>query len=193
MAAPCVGYGTYLFARMCSHGVAAIRAAPLSRWVKSDHQEWGFNVLACHARALLEGNLYFHYFMSPTNDALDEGRARVSLLQLNDCCSRLKLMGSDPKQKAWFEQQRDELIARLRSIPFYQQLPQQVQAQCEAGKKAWFLDRAQLVALVGMDKAGSMSCGTCGRSTPTSTPYLSCSWSRMDEEQAWNAIPTAFT
>ena len=154
MAAPCVGYGTYLFARMCSHGVAAIRAAPLSRWVKSDHQEWGFNVLACHARALLEGNLYFHYFMSPTNDALDEGRARVTLLQLNDCCSRLKLMGSDPKQKAWFEQQRDELIARLRSIPFYQQLPQQVQAQCEAGKKAWFLDRAQLVALVGMDKAG---------------------------------------
>ena len=59
IAAPCVGYGTYLFARMCSHGIAAIRAAPLSRWVKSDHQDWGFNVLACHARALLEGNLYF--------------------------------------------------------------------------------------------------------------------------------------
>ncbi len=126
MAAPCVGYGTYLFARMCSHGVAAIRAAPLSRWVKSDYQDWGFNVLACHARALLEGNLYFHYFMSPTNDALDEGRARVTLLLLNDCCSRLKLMVSDPDQKAWFEQQRNELIARLRSIPFYQQLPQPV-------------------------------------------------------------------
>jgi len=152
MADPCVGYGTYLFARMCSHGMAGIRAVPLSRWVNSDHQNWGFNILACHARALLEGNLYFHYFMSPANDALDEGRARVSLLQLKDCCSRLKLMREDVEQRAWFEQQRDQLIARLRSIPFYQRLPQPVQAQCEAGKKTWFLDRTQLVALVGMDK-----------------------------------------
>lgn len=153
MAAPCVAYGTYLFARMCSHGVAAIRAAPLSRWVKSDHQEWGFNVLACHARALLEGNLYFHYFMSPTDEAVEEGRARVTLLQLNDCCSRLKMFVGDEKQRMWFEQQRDELTTRLRSIPFFQSLSPAVQAQCLAGKKAWFLDRTQLVELIGMEKA----------------------------------------
>ncbi len=154
MAEPCVGYGTYLFARMCSHGIAAVRAAPLSRWVQSDHQEWGFNVLACHARALLEGNLYFHYFMSPTNEALEEGRARITLLQLNDCCSRLKMLGWDPVQRQSFEQQRDELIARSKSIAYFQQLPKPIQAQCLGGKKARFMDRAQLVKLVGMDKVG---------------------------------------
>lgn len=152
-ASPCFGYATYLHARMCSHGAAAVRAAPLSRWVSSDHEDWGFDVLACHARALLEGNLYFHYFIAPTDDSLDEGRARITLLQLNDCCSRLKLFTNDVEQRAWFEQQRNELQDRLRSIPFFQQLALGVQTQCLSGKKACFMDRAQLVALVGMDKA----------------------------------------
>lgn len=35
IAGPCVGYATYVFARMCAHGAAAIRAAPLSRWVEA--------------------------------------------------------------------------------------------------------------------------------------------------------------
>lgn len=130
MAAPCLGYATYVFARMCSHGMAAVRAVPLSTWVKSDHEDWGFNVLACHARALLEGNLYFHYLVSPTDEALEEGRARITLLQLNDCCSRLKMLGHIPEQLAGFERQRDELQARLRSIPYFQTLPQDVQSGC---------------------------------------------------------------
>lgn len=154
MAAPCVGYATYIYARMCSHGVAAMRAAPLSRWVNSDHWDWGFNVLACHARALLEGHMYFNYLMSPTNDELDEGRARITLLQLNDCTSRMKMFASSPEELAGFQAQRDDLVARLHSIPYFQQLPQALQAQCLAGKKAWFMDRAQLVELVGMDKTG---------------------------------------
>lgn len=152
MAGPCVGYATYVFARMCSHATAAIRAAPLSRWVESDHEEWGFHVLACHARALLEGNLYFHYLMSPADEDREEGRARITLLQLNDCCSRLKMFADDPAQRQGFEGQRDELVARLKTIPFFQQLAQPVQAQCLSGKKAWFMDRAQLVEMVRMEK-----------------------------------------
>lgn len=153
IAGPCVGYATYVFARMCAHGAAAIRVAPLSRWVESDHDEWGFHVLACHARALLEGNLFFHYLISPTNEDLEEGRARITLLQLNDCCSRLKMFADNQEQRQGFEGQRDELVARLKTIPFFQQLAQPVQAQCLSGKKAWFMDRAQLVEMVGMEKA----------------------------------------
>lgn len=153
MAGPCLGYATYVFARMCAHGTAAVRAAPLSRWVESDHADWGFHAIACHARALLEGNLYFHYLISPTNENLEEARARITLLQLNDCCSRFKIFADDPEQRKGFESQRDELIARLKIIPFFQQLAQPVQAQCLSGKKAWFMDRAQLVEMVGMKKA----------------------------------------
>ncbi|WP_191863084.1 hypothetical protein [Stenotrophomonas sp. AS012628] len=153
MAGPCMGYATYVFARMCDHGTAAVRAAPLSRWVESDHAQWGFHAIACHARAILEGNLFFHYLISPTNEDLEEGRARITLLQLNDCCSRVKMFADDPEQLQGFERQRDELIARLKTIPFFQHLAQQVQSQCLSGKKAWFLDRAQLVEMVGMKKA----------------------------------------
>jgi hypothetical protein len=152
MADPCVGYATYVFARMCAHGTAAIRAVPLSRWTESDHEEWGFHLLACHARALLEGNLYFHYLMSPTNEDLEEGRARITLLQLNDCSSRLKMFADNPEQRKGFERQRDELVARLKTIPFFQQLAEPIKAQCLSGKKAWFMDRAKLVEMVGMEK-----------------------------------------
>lgn len=149
---PCVGFATYVFARLCAHGVAAIRAAPLSRWVKTHQHDWGFHVLACHARALLEGYLYFTYLLDPTNDELEESRARITLLQLNDCYSRLKMLTGSPEHEAFFGQQAEELRTRLRSIPFFQQLRQPVQAQCLTGKKAWFMDRAQLVELVGMEK-----------------------------------------
>lgn len=152
MADPCVGYASYVFSRMCAHGTAIIRAIPLSRWIESDHEQWGFHAVACHARALLEGNLYFHYLMSPVDDQLEEGRARVTLLQLNDCCSRIKMFADNQKQLQGFQTQRDELVVRLKTIPFFQQLAPPVQAQCLSGKKAWFMDRAQLVEMVGMNK-----------------------------------------
>lgn len=152
MADPCVGYASYVFSRMCAHGTAIIRATPLSRWIASDHEQWGFHSVACHARALLGGNLYFHYLMSPANDLLEEGRARVTLLQLNDCCSRIKMFADNQEQLQGFHPQRDELVKRLKTIPFFQKLAPPVQAQCLSGKKAWFMDRAQLVEMVGMSK-----------------------------------------
>lgn len=152
MATPCIGYATHIHARLCAYGVAAIRAAPLSRWAHSESQYWHFSVLACHARAILEGYLYFTYLAQPANDSLDESRARVTLLQLNDCCSRLKLLSGDPESAAFFASEAEKLRNRLRSIPYFQQMPRPVQETCLAGKKAWFMDRAQLVELVGMDK-----------------------------------------
>lgn len=149
---PTLGYATYVFARLCAYGVAAIRAAPLSRWVRSDSEDWGFNVLASHARAILEGYLYFTYLVQPENEQQEEGRARITLLQLNDCCSRIKLFVTNPEQARLFEQQADDLRARLRSIEFFRRLPPAVRAQCLAGGKAWFMDRAQLVDLVGFEK-----------------------------------------
>lgn len=152
MATPCIGYATYIHARLCAYGVAAIRAAPLSRWVRSDSECWHFSVLACHARAILEGYLYFTYLAQPVDEALDESRARVTLLQLNDCCSRLKLLRKDPNSVAFFTSEAEKLRDRLRSIPYFQRLPRAVQETCLAGKKAWFMDRAQLVELVGVEK-----------------------------------------
>lgn len=74
--------------------------------------------------------------MQPADEILDEDRARVTLLQLNHYCSRLKMFSGSEQQRLWFEQQRDDLQARLRSIPFFLKLPPPLQAQCLIGKKA---------------------------------------------------------
>ena len=58
--APNVGYGSYVFTRMCGAGTAMIRAAPLSRWIRSDFVDWQFAAVAGHARALLDGYLLFN-------------------------------------------------------------------------------------------------------------------------------------
>ncbi|MGJ4727687.1 hypothetical protein [Luteimonas sp. SDU101] len=121
--------------------------------MNSDHQYWDFSSVACHARALLEGNLYFHYFIAPENDELEEGRARITLMQLNDCCSRMKIFETVPEQRQWFENQAEQLRDRLRSIRFFQQLSTSTQNSCLSGKKAWFFDRQQLVEAVGWEKA----------------------------------------
>lgn len=150
--APRIGYASYVYARLCTYAVASVRAAPLSRWVQSDSTCWNFSVLACHVRAILEGFLYFVYFAQPTDDKLDESRARITLLQLNDCCSRLALLKNDPESVKFFTAEAEQLRARLRSIPFFRAMPRQVQSVCLTGKKAWFMDRAQLVDLAGIDK-----------------------------------------
>lgn len=150
---PCLGYSSFLFGRLCAHGVAMVRAAPYSRWVKADHHDWDFSVVACHARAILEGYLYFSYLIAPEDEASGEGRARITLMQLNDCCSRLKLFQGDAKQRAWFEEQKSVLQLRLKTIPFFQQMSKEAQQACLAGKKAWFKDRQQLVEAVGWEKA----------------------------------------
>lgn len=147
-----IGYATFVFNRLCSHGIAMMRAVPLSRWMACEHEAWDFNLIAGHARAILEGYLYFLYLTQPANEANGEGRARITLLQLNDCCSRLKMFAADSTQAAHFEHQANELRDRLRSIPFFQRLPGTVQTSCLAGKKARFLDSTQLVELGGMDK-----------------------------------------
>ncbi|WP_149196670.1 hypothetical protein [Luteimonas suaedae] len=110
-------------------------------------------MVACHARAILEGYLFYTYLIQPTNEEVEEGRARITLLQLNDCCSRLKIFAGNPDQEPHFERQAEELRERLRGISYFQALPVPVQNTCLAGKKAWFMDRTQLVALIGMDKA----------------------------------------
>lgn len=153
LATPCIGYATYVYARLCSHGVAAMRAVPLSRWVQSNHEDWSFNILACHARAILEGYLYYTYLVSPSDEDVEEGRARITLLQLNDCYSRLKIFAGNSDQEPHFQRQTEELRDRLRGIAYFQALPQAIQNTCLVGKKAWFMDRAQLVELAGMDKS----------------------------------------
>ncbi len=91
IAPPHLGYGTHVFTRICANAVALVRAAPKSRWVRSDADFWDLAAVAGHARSLMEGLLLLHYVIKAPVDQ-DEWSARINLMHLNDCCRRAKIL-----------------------------------------------------------------------------------------------------
>jgi hypothetical protein len=113
---PHAGYGTYVFAQLCAHATSMVRAAPLSRWVASECEDWSFSAVAGHARAILEGILLFAYLIEPPASD-DEHRAKVTVMHLNDCTHRVELhsdLGASDEVER-FKEQQEELRDRLRS------------------------------------------------------------------------------
>lgn len=151
---PHVAYGSHLFARLCAHGTAMMRAAPRSRWVTSDHEDWNFCVVAPHARAILEGFMFFAYLTEDPSSE-DEWKARVNMMHLNDCTRRIALMDKIDAvdDLKGLSQQQDELRQRLLANPYFNNLPPKVQRECLKGEKPWLKTREQMLEAVGIDKA----------------------------------------
>lgn len=151
-AAAHVGWGSYLFAQLCSRGTSMIRACPRSRWVHSDSEDWHFSAIAGHARAIMEGYLFFVYMMeAPSSD--DELTARINVMNLNDCTRRAEIfakMVADETEAAEYATQQEELRGRLRSNAFFQQLHPAVQKSCLSGQKPWIKNRDQLIEMAGL-------------------------------------------
>lgn len=146
LAAANVGWGSYIFAQLCARAVSMVRAAPRSRWVQSDSEDWSFPAVAGHARAIMEGYLFFVYLMD-TPSGEEELSARINVMHLNDCTRRVDLMalGGDAAQAANFAQQQEELRTRLKSNQFFKGLPPAVQRSCLSGQKPWIKSREQIL------------------------------------------------
>lgn len=148
-----VGYASYVFTRMCGAGISLIRAAPLSRWVRSDFEDWQFGAVAGHARSLLDGYLLFSYLIEPAKSE-DELRARINVMHLNDCTRRLELhtdLGSAEDVEG-FKKQQAELQDRLKDNTYFQALPGPVQKQCLNGRFLMIDSRDEMLAKVGFKK-----------------------------------------
>lgn len=151
---PHVSYGTYVFARLCAHATAMLRAAPRTRWVSSDHEDWNFCVVAPHARAILEGFQFFFYLMDdPSGEA--EWKARVNMMHLNDCTRRVDLMENigAQDQVVGLTAQQAELRHRLQTNEYFLSLPPNVQRECLKGEKPWLKSREQLLEMAGIEKS----------------------------------------
>lgn len=148
-----VGYGSRVFAKICSHGTAMIRAAPLSRWVSSESENWDFNCVAGHARAILEGCLLFNNLIKKPGSE-DELSARINILHLNDCTRRIELMrdidGTD--QIPGLEGQQRELQTRLEHNKYFQSLPVATKNRCLKGKNLTIETRDEGLAELGFSK-----------------------------------------
>lgn len=148
-----VGYASYVFARMCGAGIAMIRAAPLTRWVRADFDDWHFGAVAGHARALLDGYLLFHYLIEPASSEA-ELKARITVMHLNDCARRLDLHTNlgNAEDVEGFRAQRTELRERLEANEHFQTLPEPVRKQCLNGRFLMIDSRDQMLAKLGFEK-----------------------------------------
>jgi hypothetical protein len=154
MAAANVGYATYVYAQMCGTGISMIRAAPLSRWVYSNFENWHFGGVAGHARAILEGYLLFVYLIEKTGSE-DEMKARVNVMYLNDCSRRIDLFkntGLSPETVENFEKQREEIRGRLTGNAYFSQLPSAVQKSCLSGKFLMISSRDEMLEKIAFPK-----------------------------------------
>lgn len=153
MAAPNWGHATRVFARLCGAGMAMIRAAPLSRWVRSDFENWDFGAVAGHACSLLDGCLLFFYLVEPPkSDA--ELQVRIDVMDINDCSRRIELYKNLGclADVAGFEKQRSELQQRLKSNEFFVTLPEPLQDQCLNGSVLMIDSRDEILTALGFPK-----------------------------------------
>ncbi|MCP2091304.1 UNVERIFIED_ORG: hypothetical protein J2Y81_007391 [Paraburkholderia sediminicola] len=129
------GHATKLFTRLCAHGIALIRAVPLTRWVKSDHWSWDFSCAAPHVRAILEGYQLFSYIIE-TPESTEEWSAKINIMHLNDCMRRIKLFtGLESRdQVASLSVQADELRERLLKNDFFLSMPEPKRKRFLAGE-----------------------------------------------------------
>lgn len=149
-----VGYATYVFARMCGSATDMIRAVPLSRWVRSDFEDWSFSAVAGCARAILEGYLYFRYLIAATKSE-DEMKTRINILYINDCTRRIDLHRNLEAPQATiddFEKQCTEVRERLHRSEFFATLHPQVQKKCLSGKYLMSASRDEMLEQIGFDR-----------------------------------------
>ena len=129
-----VGYGTKIFARICAHATAFIRAAPKSRWTHSESENWEFAAVSGHARSIIEGYLLFNYVSkNPEND--EEWSARLNVMHLNDCMRRIRVLDglSNPHEIRQFAEQAEELRERLRDNAWFNGLDKNLQKKLLTG------------------------------------------------------------
>lgn len=148
-----IGYASHVFMRMCGSATSFMRAVPLSRWVRSDFDDWQLSAIAGHARSIFDGYVLFRYLISPPqSDA--ELKAKINIMHVNDCTRRINLfkkLGSATSEIAGFEKQLEELTERLRANEFFKSLLSGIQKKCLSGKHLMLEDREEMLRKIGLD------------------------------------------
>lgn len=153
MAAPYAGYATTVFTRVCVHATALMKAAPLSRWARSEFYVWDLSSVAAQARAIFEGDLLLEYIARPP-ESDEEWIARLNVMHLNDCCRRIKLMGylGGGTQADQLREQGEEIRDQLRANDWFAQLEPHRQKSLLTGESLTIEARDSLLVRVGWDK-----------------------------------------
>lgn len=147
MVHPSLGYATHVYTRILAHGRNLIGSVPLSRWFKSDYEDWDFGVNAGNVRSILEAALLFHYLYSAASDP-DTQKAVVQLMHLYDLTKRIKIIhngGGDLDSQRF----RAEIVENLKETQRFNRLPKKVQADALKGGKLMLETKSDIMARLG--------------------------------------------
>jgi hypothetical protein len=153
IAIPHHGYGTHVFVGIAGTAVALIRAAPLSRWVRSDFQYWALNGVAGYARAIIEGQILYRYLMEAP-ESRGAWSAKLFVMHLNDCTRRITMhtnIGA-MEEVAGFEIQAEEIKQTLRDNEYFCSLEAHVQKRCLEGDSPMIITRIEMLDKIGCDR-----------------------------------------
>ncbi|MCX2942924.1 hypothetical protein ORG37_07400 [Rahnella perminowiae] len=150
---PYIGWSNAIFTRLCIHTNLLMSSAPLSRWRKSEFECWDYSSVAPHCRAILEGEILFHY-LSQKPSSEEEWLTKLKIMHLNDCCRRVKLLENSTNSDGYdyFVGERDRLIADLESNSYFLSLDKTVQKKSLLGKLMTIQSRDELLNEMGFDK-----------------------------------------
>lgn len=144
-----------LFTRLCVLSVSIISLCPgnkLNPWTK----HWDFSAVASLSRNLFEGALLLYYFaFDEVGDV--EWEARIKVMQLHDCLSRLHMfrdLRNNDEELPAFERQAEELRAILMKNVHFMNLEPSRRKKLLNGDRATILTLHEIFQKSGADWSG---------------------------------------
>ena len=151
---PRAWWASVLFTRLCTASVSLLHLAPASRFFKSPLNHYDSSATAALARNIMECYIMFFYLcVDPVSE--EEWRARLNILYLNDCASRIRMFrdfNPEDPQLPLFEEQAKELRDRLSQIPFFSSLPSKRRTELLKGQTPFLLSRAEILTKLGIER-----------------------------------------
>lgn len=146
-------FGTRIFTGICATAVALIRAAPLSRWTRSDFQHWAFCSIAAYTRAIFEGYILISYLME-TPKSPEELELKMLVMHLNDCMRRVNLHKNlgDVNEADKFKDDIESLKAPILESSYFKQLAAHEQKSCLSGESVMIVSRVEMLDKLKWDR-----------------------------------------
>lgn len=147
-----------LFTRLCVICLSLVKVIPRSSLSsEASNEHWDFSTVSSLSRNVFECVIFLYYFCADSIPE-DEWLARCHLMNLHDCCARIKLFSAD--QKDFSRDSGDlnsvlpELKSRLEKTQFFQALPEKQQKRFMTGEHAMFFNQDEVLERMGSGKEG---------------------------------------
>jgi hypothetical protein len=142
-------WSSTVFTRFCTHARSLLSLCPPT--IDNPVSNWDFAAVASLTRNLFEAYLLLRYFCEPTDG--EEWSARLNLMQLSDCVSRMKVFEQlqDHQASVAFLPHAVELRGRLETNSYFQSLDPSLQKRLLQGHRPSIFTNRELADKFGVE------------------------------------------